>query len=399
MMNNQPTLKPLTNELREDFIKRLCENKDTYGITYQDIADILYDCFGFKRSEAYYRRVSKGVVQLATVEKIEETGTAEDGIKALLNKITQERMKLNDQLTENRALVRRLSREDTFKEIALSAVSEIAKLKVISHNPRGALLSEKSGVLLISDWHYGDSFSILNNEFSPDIAKERIKQLYDRVCHYISKEKLSELYVLNLGDMIAGRIHLRIRLQSRVDAVTQTMEVAEIMSEFINNLSERLPVYYCDCTDNHSRVEPNKKESLDVEAFSRFIPWYMKSRLSSAIESGWLTFLDNEYDEDIISVTCRGHRIGAVHGDDDKVGSVVPNITLLTKDKYDMICMAHNHHFVGDERNEVLVIGNGSLMGSDPYAKNHRHSAVPSQTLITVTDDNIAESIHRIILR
>ena len=60
--------------------------------------------------------------------------------------------------------------------------------------------------------------------------------------------------------------------------------------------------------------------------------------------------------------------------------------------------MAHKHHFRVDEKNGVLVMTNGSLMGTDDYAYNKRLSSNPSQTFIVVTPNNVAEMIHRIIL-
>ena len=63
-----------------------------------------------------------------------------------------------------------------------------------------------------------------------------------------------------------------------------------------------------------------------------------------------------------------------------------------------ILLTAHRHHFSADESNECLVVSNGSLMGTDSYAANLRLSSKPTQNLIIVSEDNVAQSIYRIIV-
>ena len=50
----------------------------------------------------------------------------------------------------------------------------------------------------------------------------------------------------------------------------------------------------------------------------------------------------------------------------------------MTKQDYELILTSHLHHFSCDEKNEVLVVSNSSLMGTDDYAAKLRLSAKPS---------------------
>ena len=50
----------------------------------------------------------------------------------------------------------------------------------------------------------------------------------------------------------------------------------------------------------------------------------------------------------------------------------------LTNHDYELILTSHLHHFSCDEKNEVLVVSNSSLMGTDDYAAKLRLSAKPS---------------------
>ena len=109
---------------------------------------------------------------------------------------------------------------------------------------------------------------------------------------------------------------------------------------------------------------------------------------------------ENGIDEDIIAfnVLDGKYTIGAVHGHKDRVQKVVSNLTCATKIDFDMILTAHYHHFSGDEQNEVIVLSNSSLMGTDNYSKNGRLTAKPSQNFIVVNENSVCDYIHRIVL-
>lgn len=208
--------------------------------------------------------------------------------------------------------------------------------------------------------------------------------------------KINKLHVVNLGDLICGRIHQTLRLQSRVDVITQIMDVAEILAEFISDLTAQgIQCNYYDCYDNHSRLEPVKMDSLELETLVRIIPWYLEQRLKN---NCFVKICEAVYDNDIIAFDVLGYRVGGVHGHKDKQSRVVENLSLFTKETFDMILTAHLHHFSGDEKNEVLVVSNGSLMGTDYYAKDLRLSAKPSQNLIVVNEKSVADYIHRVVL-
>ena len=74
-------------------------------------------------------------------------------------------------------------------------------------------------------------------------------------------EKIQYLYVINLGDLISGRIHAPLRINSRMDVVSQTQQISELVAQFLAELSRHFSkIEYYDCLDNHSRVEPIKEK-------------------------------------------------------------------------------------------------------------------------------------------
>lgn len=403
--------KRIEGESEAEYILRASKEGLRQGLTWQEIANIINQETKRHSDESTYRRKYNKAYAIGFrdgVEKvskaIEETEYEDDSDESELSKllkarteIKKEKVKMSDERVQINAYIRRLAREDTLKEIAINAAKEVAKLKPIDM-PVGSIYCTCSGkansaILEVSDWHLGLDFENYWNVYNVEECKNRVKRLTEEVVKKCKDNNVLDLYVVNLADLIAGRIHLQIRLESRIDVITQTMTVAEILSDMLTTLSQYFKVHYYGCLDNHSRIEPNKKESMDLESLARIIPWYLKERIGQYIEIN-----ENEFGADIITFDVNGHSIIGVHGDKDKPLTVVQKLTCMTQKHYDMVLTAHLHHFSADEQNETLVVSNGSLMGTDTYAAGLRLTSKASQNLIIVTENNVAEAIYRIVL-
>lgn len=388
-----------TNQKINDEIIKLANLREVNNYSWSDIADVVNNVFGTNFSGDACRLRYKRKCKFSCLEEDsqEEDFSQNINYEDLMLELEKVKVQIRDERTANNAYIRRLSREDSIKEIATNYAEIMAdnkpllQMPIITHNQD----AEKHGILLLSDWHYGIEINNFWNVYSPEICKNRINKLLKQTIEIIVKENISKLHVVNLSDLIAGRIHTQIRIESRFDVITQAMDVAEILAEFLTCLSGCCEISYYDCLDNHSRIEPNKKESLQLESLVRMIPWYLKSRLSDNFN---ISIKDNYFAEDIITFDAIGHHFGGVHGDNDKMSSVVQNLTLMTKEKFDAVFTAHKHHFSADERNECIVISNPSLMGTDSYAEKLRLSSHAAQTFIVVTKDNPINNIYRIVL-
>lgn len=374
------------DETLEEYKIRLFENKSEYSLSWYDVTLLLNGAYGTNFSVSKYKREAR---KLGYCKKKEDTS-----MQDLLLEFRKERMKMSDERTQINAYVRQISREETIIEIAKQAAAAMNNKKQLCDTQIFSYQGENEGILLLSDWHYGIEVNNYWNRYNPDICKVRVERLRDIVLDKCRKNNVRRLHILNLADLICGRIHLSLRLESRIDVVTQIIEVSEILGELLCDFAKQVKVDYYDCLDNHSRLEPDKSASLDLESLARITAWYLKFR--QLPES--ITIHDNKFDEGIIDLTCLGHKVLGAHGDRDKQNKAIENLSLMTRDSYDLICTAHMHHFSADERNETLLISNGSLMGTDTYAKNLRLTSKPSQTLIIATEENVADSIHRIIL-
>lgn len=396
-MNNY--IEPFESETFEEYKHRIYKMKQlgTCSLRWTDIADMFGEFFGVYKDESKWRKEAKDML----IDDV-EYATSQDGatdLQQLILEYKKERVKLSDERTQNNALIRRLSREDTLKEIALQTAQEMTSKKLLETTAKSIMPTNNKceGILQLSDWHYGITVNNYWNNFNTDICRDRVSLLLNETLEFCKLFGVTKLHMVNLSDLICGRIHQTLRLQSRIDTITQIMEVSEILAEFITELTVNdIFVEYYDCLDNHSRLEPNKSDSLDLESLVRIIPWYLKERLK---ENYRVRINANYYDEDIIDFEVMGYKVGGVHGHKDKQGRVVEGLTLMTKQNFDLILTAHLHHFNSDEKNEVVVLSNGSLMGTDQYAKDLRLSSIPSQNLVLVTEKSVADYIHRVILR
>ena len=390
-----------------DFIYEVCAGKDSNPeMTWVDVKEILNDVLDLNYSDSWYRKnyrndsfpefLTHRLIE-DTVKNVESNSVEEDK----LFELRKERVKLSDERSQMMAAVRRIAREETLLEIAKQVAETLKDKPVLPNYSYVKIGGTNSAILEISDWHYGIEVNNPWNIYNPEIAKDRIIKLRDRVVELIQANKVKELYVANLGDLISGRMHDTIRIQNRIDVISQSLEVAEILVEFLAYLSQYVNIKYISTSDNHSRLEPKKDSSLDLESLTRVIQALLEARidaLQARKKCNNIEFIRSPYGPDIATFNIKNYKVGAVHGHKDSPKMIVNNISLMTRDNYDLILSAHLHHFSAEDNQNTMVISNGSLMGVDEYAESLRLVNKPSQNFIVVSDDSVVESIHRIVL-
>lgn len=414
----------LENETDLAYINRLCSIKEDLKLTWKDIAELCKDNIGLYHSPSYYSKNYKAGNFDVQVESVttstddcdgncetcddlslclagwsEELSKREEDLKQQQRKLSLKKIEVSDLVVQNNAYLRRLSREQTLKDIAHDYATIMSEKKILTKpelDGNWTDFSDAEGVLLLSDWHYGMVCDNPWNTFDPDICKERVNKLLVKAIQIIKKNDISHLHVLDLADLIAGRIHTQIRIESRFDVITQTMQVAEILAELLNELSYYCGISFYSCLDNHSRLEPNKKESMDLESLARLIPWYLVERLK---DNDCVEICENAYGADIITCKVAGHNVIGVHGDNDSPTHALERLSLMTHQHYAMLCTAHLHHMSLNEEHQSMVVSNSSLMGVDRYAEKLRLTSDPSQTFIVSTPENVCEAIYRILLK
>lgn len=390
------------NESVYEYIKRMvtAKNDGVYTGTYSDWIETV---FGKKHSEDVSRREFYGCrLLVSAVNKdlfVPQELANEQQNEELMRRqieIDKKRMQLADEYNYVNRAKRELARFETlagYISQAANAVSQVCPLVVAPLDIKKS--TERKGILCLSDWHYGLVSDNIINKYDPLVAKERIGKLLEKVLEDIDVFNLDELVVANLGDLISGNIRTTIRLENRLDVITQVIDVGELLSGLLSELSKVVPVKYFSVIDNHSRVVANKEQSMDIENFNRVITYYVAQRCAG---NSNITFFANSIDEGIMEFELNGWGFVGVHGHDDNPNSAVNILSDLLQVNYSVCLMGHYHSPNLKEELRRTTIINGCLCGVDSYAKQTRRASRPSQNLIVVTKDNPCEYLHVINL-
>lgn len=370
----------------DEFCRIIFKLKQEEHLTWDDVRDIVNFYYGVNYTSSCYKsRFQRSKL----CDDICECASEEDLLNEKLLELAKTKVKLSDERIQINAIIRKLAREETLKEIAHDVAQHMNAVKQLNYSYDIKVESPVEGLLLIGDWHYGIMIDNMFNKYNPSIVKERANKLLNSVVSTCYKDSIKKIHVANLGDMIAGDIHLPLRINSRVDVITQVLEVSEIIAEFLNELSAHVQVSYCGTLDNHSRIDPNKANSLELESLARITDWYLRARLPQ------IKFTSNET-VDIADTNILGHDIAFVHGHKDKQSTMINSINNFTQVHYDLICSAHMHHFSANEECGTFMIANGSLMGTDDHAYDLRLHSKPSQTFVEITKENVVYCIRKI---
>ena len=248
-------------------------------------------------------------------------------------------------------------------------------------------IKKSSNDLLIglNDIHYGISINNYWNQYSPEIAKQRICMYLDRIVSIKHTHNSENCYVCANGDFISGNIHRTIEISNCENVVKQVMDVSELISWFLKNLCEVFNnVYFLSVSGNHSRIS-EKDNSPKDERLDSLIPWYVKSRLQNVKN---IYIIDNNIDETFNIINIRGLNYLNVHGDYDGVSTIQKLTSMIDKEIY-CIHFGHKHHNYTDYFNKYKIIMSGSMMGIDDYCIQKRIYGKAQQLVGVCTKDGI----------
>lgn len=297
---------------------------------------------------------------------------------------------VQDQKREYRKFLTVEARSKHLQDVMIETAREISETKPLKVDFQYPDRVAKEAILQISDWHYGEDVNQFNNTYNTKVCKDRVEQLTQQTIKYCLEEEISTLKVLNLGDMISGNIRVSARVLNEEDVITQIMEVSEIIAEMLTQFSTFFDVEFYSVLDNHSRVNANYAQHIEKESYARLTSWYVKGRLE---DNSRVKVIENRIGEiedyDIGVVPIFNEKGLFVHGHNDKIGSVIPDITMLSGIRPVSIFMGHLHSNIEKEEHEIDLIINPSLIGSGVYSKQIRRASLPRQKLnIYIKDDS-----------
>lgn len=328
---------------------------------------------------AVYKKMKNKQIKQEPIEYQKE-------IEVQLQELKKERMRLSDERASLNRRLRQEARKESMHDLIIECADKLATDKNIQIVPKQYEDNlEKAAILTLSDFHFGLEICEFNNVYNPEKFYERLNKLMDKTIEYLELNKVKTLYVLGLGDYLSGIIHTTTRIENRENIVQQVIKVSEALSQMLTYLGKYAEIYYYDVCDNHGRVISGKDESKNEENFSLFIRWYLAARFE---EQEHIHIMQNTFSNEIGVVTIFNRNYAFTHGHRDRMGDIVQNLSLMTKQFYDAIFTAHCHHFEANEVHGTYVYMNGTLSGTDEYANNQRKTSNPSQNLFILNPED-----------
>lgn len=286
-----------------------------------------------------------------------------------------------------RRMIREDVRIDNLKEEIKLAVNKLNALTPITSRPLTFDPNEfkTEAVLLFSDLHIGVDCDNYYNKYNLEVAQERVSKLLTEVTNYCYMHRVRRLNVLNLGDLINGCIHVSSRIEQEMDVVEQVMYAAEILSQFLNELTKLgIEIVYRSVSDNHSRVIADKNQHIEKEQFSKLIDWYIAERLKDTS----IGMPESGVDFSVGKFKVFNKTIMFAHGHQGNKNSSAQEFIGLTREWVDYICLGHYHSPAIKDYQGCKIIINGSIVGTEQYAFSRHLFTKPSQKLLIFQENS-----------
>ena len=365
-------LKKKSDESLKEYKYRLCENKDIYDLKWQEIADLINGESGDELSSSVYRKwwyAFKDGLEFAKVQPIQSD--ALDELEKKKIELYSERNKLQVIRNQYSKLIREQSRSELILELVKEHTEkiELPKFEIITNQKS----NHKSGIVALADIHFGKVFKSINNEYSIEIAKNRMELLMSEIVGIVNREQLTHIDIINGADSIEGMTLRVSQLKSLEHGfIEQTIRFSKFMASWLNEISRYVNITYHHVpSSNHSEIRPfnSSRGEFPNEDLEKVIMHYIHDVLEHNKRIDVPV-----YSTDIVKINRQGFNIWAIHGHQLKnVKSAIKDLSFLHKEFIDYLYVAHFHHgatlTVGENfTNNVEVINIPSIMGSDEYA-------------------------------
>ncbi|MEK4006353.1 hypothetical protein [Paenibacillus sp. FSL H3-0333] len=377
----------LSDTTIDDFLIRLGDNLEAYGLTWTQAAKLLNNECDEEYSESRWRKRYNSYIEFKPIV-LAKYGNNEvvQEVRDATVELQKETVRLRDQKREYNQLIYKEARFDNLKDQINESILELQLLKPLFASP---LVTNndtvKRAISLWSDWHIGSEFKNSLNTYNVDVFRDRLSTLLSKTIEYSQKNNITELIVANLGDLLHGAIHVSARVQSGEDVIKQIQIAAESIAEALAELSKsHSKIKFINIIGNHSRLIANKHESIFRENLEYLVPWFLEARLKDFANIEIVKDEDGIYVEDI-----DGEKHVFCHGDLDPVSTSAKNLPQLLGYVPSYIYSGHIHHNYEKEFGKTETIVNGSLMGVDDYAISKRYFASPMQKYIVLDGSKI----------
>lgn len=298
--------------------------------------------------------------------------------------LKKEQQRFFDQRNAFNKLVRERSRQEELNDLLVEAVRN-SELPTLEYVPCTILHSDNDLLVSLNDIHYGAVVNNAWNIYDSNICKEMFSAYIDNIIEIAERHHSENCVCWMNGDAISGNIHYSIAVTNKENVIEQVMGVSELVAEFLAELSSHFAnVYFVSVAGNHSRINPNKDNTLIDERLDDIIEWYVRARLQNFPN---VRFEYNKIDATMYTVDVRGKTYCGVHGDYELSSSQIQTLQTMAGKPVYAVLSGHLHHCKIDNVQGIKTVMAGSFLGMDDYCIKKRIYGKQEQ-LVCVCDES-----------
>lgn len=393
----------MDNETDEELIYRICSAKDEIG-SWQDVSNILNSLLNTEYTESKFRKQFQSFQKMleANQSRILEDDNYLKELELKMEQIRKERIKLQTANVERNRVDRNISRQEMYYEFVGKLCNTLPLPEFypvfISRD------IDKQYLVTIADVHYGAKFVSENNEYSPEIARERFENLTGELIDFVKNSAINTIHIASLGDLIQGLLRVSDLKLNDTSVVKATVEISRIIAMLLNELSAYVNIeYYHVPSANHSQIRPlgTKASEIADEDMEYLIGNYIKDLCSN---NDRIHINLAEEGKQYIQIPIFSYEILAMHGHQLKnIEASIKDLSMLRRTFLDYVILGHYHG--GREIpsyegccNDTEILVSPSFIGSDPYSDSIMKGSKAAVKIYGFDDLYGHTETHKIIL-
>lgn len=288
------TYKRKEKESYIQYAKRLTNAVKAKVIDYSQFGDLLLGEKNVYSSENIRKFVYMFSLWLESLDEDAVLSNSEitETMEKLKFELVKERKKLQTINREYHKNARSEGRFELFLEEIANALDRLPKVQIIPTTYKKDLDTETTGVLFISDSHYGRYVEMLGldgeivNKYNTDIFKARMWSLLSQLDNDMYNMKIDKLSIIDCGDAIEGILRTGDSLKNlETGVIDSAMQYADFMTVWLSECHKRLgvPVEYSLNGGNHDIVRIlESKPSFESENIGKQICNHISQRIEIA---------------------------------------------------------------------------------------------------------------------
>lgn len=389
------------DESLKDYKIRLFQHKKEYGLSNQDVTDLINNESNTTHHHSTYRRW-----WAAYQEGYKDAMNIEQSDNDILCEAKMTKQQAQDMRSETNRWLRETARHNLFSEQLFEAIKNNLTVAPITYYPREKPDSvNRNGVLFISDQHYGAEFTIhgvhgeILNEYSPEIFEQRMKIVLKETVEQVRKYHLNKVYIMSCGDSLDGFLRHSQLMKLRWGVVDCTVKYAHYMFNWLTALSQFVDVEFHTVQGNHTelRLLDGKKNQHEEENLDKIIVDIIDNSIKLTNNHA-VRIMDTNSAFAFMELPC-GYNIFGFHGETKNLEKAWKDFENIYHINIDYLACGHLHHYnnvqLGYRKAAIRV---GSIIGVDDYSMKIKQCADATASFGVFEENKGLVDLHTIVL-